>query len=241
VQPLPRRKPGAPHGTTSLAAAGYQGRRAGLATLDELAREVPAVRGDSNFHAIRADYLLGDGDLAGVRAAVEELTELEPRTAAEHAVSLAWLGDLGGAATLAAGLPAGSMLAVTCAAVVDWQEGRCDAALDGLRAACARTPVLAWRVAPLYLLGELCHRAGRHEEAAEALARFQGFYVWRQMWRSWAWPRAQLLLARSHLELGEPERALGSLYRLQRAWEGAEPGAALLEEARALRAELPGA
>ena len=81
----------------------YQGRRrAGLALLDELAREVPAVRGDWNYHAVRADYLMGDDDLPGVRAAVAVLADLEPRAAAEHACSLAWLGDLPGAAALVA-------------------------------------------------------------------------------------------------------------------------------------------
>ncbi len=217
----------------------YQGRRrAGLALLDEMARELPALRGDWNYHAVRADYLLGDGDLQGIRAEVEELQGLEPRAAAEHAVSLAWLGDLDGAATLAARLPAGSVLAATCEALAAWHLGRRGEALDGLRAACARTPVFIWRVAPLHLLGELCAREGLHEEAAAALGRVQACYLWRQMWRSWAWPRGQLLLARSLLALDERAGAAAALDRLCSAWASAEPGAPLLDEARALRAEV---
>jgi hypothetical protein len=201
-------------------------------------REIPAVRGDWNYHAVRADYLLGDGDLPGIRAEVAVLQELEPRAAAEHAVSLAWLGDLEGAAALAAGLPAGSVLAATCAALAAWHQGRHGEALDRLRAACARTPVLTWRVAPLHLLGELCAEEGLHEEAVAALVRVQGCYVWRQMWRSWGWPRGQVLLARSGLALGERALAAAALDRLEAAWASAEPGAPLLAEARTLRAAL---
>jgi hypothetical protein len=93
-------------------------------------------------------------------------------------------------------------------------------------------------VAPLHLLGELCAAEGLHEEAVAALSRVERCYVWRQMWRSWAWPRGQLLQARSLLALGERGRAAEALSRLLAAWAGAEPGAPLLEEVRALAAGL---
>ncbi len=217
----------------------YQGRRrAGLALLDDLAREVPPVARDWNYHAIRADYLTGDGDVEGVRAAVERVRAADPRAAAEHAVSLAWLGDVEGAARLAGGLPSGSVLAATHEALQAWHRGDQDGALAGLKATCARTPVVAWRIAPLYALGELAHRAGRLEEAIEALTGFERLYAWRQMWRSWAWPRSQLLLADAHARLGAPEQARLPLGRLLEAWSSAEPGAPLLGEARALSARL---
>lgn len=217
----------------------FQGRRrAGLAKLDELAREVPAVTRDWNYHAIRADYLVGGGDLDGVRAAVERVRAAEPRAAAEHAVSLAWLGDLEGAARLARGLQPGSVLDWTHTALAAWHRGDRDGALERLRATCARAPVVAWRVAPLYLLGELAHRAGRFAEAVEVLNRFERLYAWRQMWRSWAWPRSQLLLAEAHARLGDAAAARVPLARLLAAWSSAEPGAPLLEEARALSREL---
>jgi tetratricopeptide (TPR) repeat protein len=217
----------------------FQGRRrGGLAMLEELAREVPAVLRDWNYHAIRADYLAGDGDLAGVRAAVERVRAADPRAAAEHAVSLAWLGDVEGAARLARELPSGSVLAATHAALAAWHGGDRDGALELLRATCRRTPVLAWRLAPLYVLGELAHRADRLEEAIEVLSRFERLYAWRQMWRSWAWPRSQFLLADAHARLGDPQAARAPLGRLLAAWSAAEPGAPLLEEARALQARL---
>ncbi len=217
----------------------FQGRRrAGLAMLEELAREVPAVLRDWHYHAVRADYLLGDGDLAGVEAAIERVGAADPRAAAEHAVSLAWLGALEPAARLGAGLPPGSVLADTTAALLAWHRGDREGALAGLRATCARTPVVAWRLAPLYALGELAHRAGRLEEAVDALTRFERLYTWRQMWRSWAWPRSQLLLADALFRLGDAAAARLPLRRLQAAWSSAESGTPLLEQARALAARL---
>jgi hypothetical protein len=132
------------------------------------------------------------------------------------------------------------VLADTTAALLAWHRGEREAALAGLRSTCARTPLLAWRIAPLYALGELAHRAGRLEEAIEALTGFERLYAWRQMWRSWAWPRSQLLLADAHLRLGDGEAARAPLRRLLAAWSGAEPGSALLDQARALQARLEG-
>lgn len=215
----------------------YQGRRrAGLATLDRFAREVPAVRADSNYHAIRADYLVGDGDVAGVHAEIEELEALDPRVAAEQAIDLAWLGDIEGAAALQGRLPAGSMLAETVAALAAWHGGQHAAALDRLRLVCARSPVLTWRVAPLHLLGELLVRDRHDAEGVETLRRFEGLYVWRQMWRSWAWPRAQVLKGEALIRLGDRAGALQALDPFLEAWRGADEDAPLLSEARALHA-----
>ncbi len=225
------------YGLSALQA--FQGRRrAGLALLEELGRELPAVQRDWHFHAVRADYLLGDGDLEGVQAAIERVGAADQRAAAEHAVSLAWLGALEPAERLAAGLPRGSVLADTTSALLSWHRGDREEAMAGLRATCARTPLVAWRLAPLYALGELAWRAGRLEEAVDALTRFERLYAWRQMWRSWAWPRSQLLLADAHHRLGSTVAARLPLARLLDAWTGAEAGAPLLEEARALAARL---
>ena len=215
----------------------YQGRRrAGLATLDQFAREVPAVRGEWNYHALRADYLVGDGDLAGVRAEVEALEALDPQVAAEQAVNLAWLGDVERATALASRLPATSMVAEMTAALVDWHRNRREAALAALCRVCARAPALAWRMAPLYALGDLLVRLGRDAEGVEALRRFEQLYVWRQIWRSWAWPHAQVRMGEALLRLGDPSGACHVLDRLLGAWREAEPDAPLLAEAQALRA-----
>ena len=219
----------------------YQGRRrAGYAMLDLFAREVPAVRADSNYHAIRADYLVGDEDVAGIREEIEELEVLDPRVAAEQAINLAWLGDLEGTAALQGRLPAGSMLAETVAALAAWHAGEHAAALDRLRRVCARSPVLTWRVAPLYLLGELLVRDRHDAEGVEALRRFEKLYVWRQMWRSWAWPRAQVLMGEALLRLGDRAGAVHALDTFLAAWRGAEEDAPLLAQARALHATASG-
>jgi tetratricopeptide (TPR) repeat protein len=216
----------------------YQGRRrAGLATLDAFAREIPAARAESNYHALRADYLAGDGDLAGVRAEIECLESLDPHVAAEQAINLAWLGDVDGAVALASRLPAGSMLAETTAALAEWHRGRRDEAVAELRRVCARAPALLWRVAPLYLLGELLVHLRRDAEGVEALRRFERLYVWRQMWRSWAWPRSQVRMGEALLRLGDRDASRGVLDALLLAWRDAEADAPLLAEARALRAQ----
>jgi hypothetical protein len=98
--------------------------------------------------------------------------------------------------------------------------------------------VLAWRLAPTYALGELAHRAGRPAEAIEALRRFRRLYAWRQMWRSWAWPRAQLILSEALASLGDLAGARAEVAVLLAAFTGAEPDAPLLGEARALAARL---
>jgi hypothetical protein len=71
-----------------------------------------------------------------------------------------------------------------------------DGGLGDLKAVAAGSPVLAWRVAPLYLLGDLSAEAGRCGEAVEALRRFQGTWQPMAMWRSWALPRSRELVAR---------------------------------------------
>jgi tetratricopeptide (TPR) repeat protein len=217
----------------------YRGRpRSGLARLDELAREVPEVGQDAIYHAIRADYLVGAGDAASVWAEVEAARALDPYLAAEHAVSLAYLGDLDHAAVLARDLPAGSVLAGTYQALVRIRRGDLGGGLRELGRISAATPVVAWRLAPLFIYGERLALAGRDAEAVEVLGKAQKLYVPLAMWRSWAYPRSLLLLARSHQRLGQVADARAAVDRLLADWSRPEP-TGLLAEARALRARLP--
>jgi tetratricopeptide (TPR) repeat protein len=220
----------------------YRGRRrAGLAHLDALGEALPEIARDGHYHGVRADYLAGDGDPAPVRAEAEALLEVDPRMAAELAPTLAWLGDVEGAAPLARGLPRGSVLERTHDALVAWHRGDHDAALGLLRSVCADTPVSVWRIAPLWFLADLLGRAGRDAEAAEALLRCARLYVPRMMWRSWAHPRGLVLLARARLRLGDPDGARDALARFFEDWADADPAEALLAEARAIRDEAGGA
>jgi len=226
-------------GTPLAALDAYRGRpRAGLARLDALARELPEVERDAVYHALRADYLLGLDDLAGVRAEVAATRRLDPALGAEHAVSLAWLGDVDEAEALARELPAGLPLARTTAALVRLRRGDAAGGLDALRRAAAELPVVAWRVAPLFLLGEQLARSGRDAEAVDVLRRAGTLYEPLSIWRSWAYPRGQVLAARSLARLGRTEEARATLDRLLASAPDPEPDCRWVAEARALRARL---
>jgi tetratricopeptide (TPR) repeat protein len=219
----------------------YRGRRrAGLAHLDALAAAMPEILHDGHYHGVRADYLAGDGDPAPVRAEAEALLEVDPRMAAELAPTLAWLGDVEGAAPLARRLPRGAVLERTHEALVAWHRGERDAALGLLRSACADTPVSVWRIAPLWFLADLLGRAGRYAEAADALLACARLYVPRMMWRSWAHPRGLVLLARARQRLRDRDGARAALARFFEDWAGADPADPLLAEARAIRDEVAG-
>ena len=216
----------------------YQGRHAaGLGYLDALRRQVPDVERDASYHAIRADYLAGGRDLEAVRREIDVLEQTDPFAAAEHSVTLAYLGDVAGAERLAARLRPGSAVAETYRAVVAWRSGD-PGALEALRRASERSPVSAWRVAPLFLYGEAAARAGDDARAIAALERFQALYVPRMMWRSWAHPRSLVLLARAYERSGAHGAARATLDRFFRAWKDAEPSDPLLAEARAIRGRL---
>jgi tetratricopeptide (TPR) repeat protein len=217
----------------------YRGRpRAGLARLDALARELPEVQRDALYHALRADYLLGLDDLTGVRAEVDATRRLDPALAAEHAVSLAWLGDVRGAEALARELPPALPLARTAAAIARLRGGDRAGGLEALGRAASDMPVVVWRIAPLFAYGEALAREGRDAEAIDVLRRAEALYVPLAMWRSWALPRAEVLVARSLARLGRAREARAGLDRLLAEARGAEPDCAWVVEARALRSRL---
>jgi hypothetical protein len=186
-----------PIGFYALAAMeAYRGRRSeGRAVLDALGAALPAIGRQSLYRSARIEYLLGDRKVPPVAREVAALRALDPRTAAEHAASVAWLGDLPLAASLAEGLPAGSALRRTYDAVARFRGGDRDGGLAALQAVAAESPVLTWRVAPVYLLGDLAAEAGRCELAREAFRRFRATWQPMAIWRSWALPRSRVLAA----------------------------------------------
>jgi predicted Zn-dependent protease len=193
------------------AIAAYQGRRReGLDQLDALERELPETATDAAALGVRADFLLGDGDGAQLRRVIDRLRAVDPRAAAELAPSLAWLGAVDAAALVAQDLRPGSLLADTYAAIAAHRSGD-PAGLDRLRAAVERCPITTWRVAPLWLYGDLAARAGRDAEAIRALERLERLYLPRTMWRSWAHPRALVLLAGAHERLGHGAEARAAI------------------------------
>ncbi|MEY2668952.1 MAG: hypothetical protein RJA59_1590, partial [Pseudomonadota bacterium] len=217
----------------------YLGRpRAAVAALDSLEREDPEVQRDAVYHTVRADLLLGQGDAAAVWQEVDAARTLDPRLAAEHAVSLAWLGDVDHARLLASDLPRDGALARTTDALIRFRQGERETALGELQRISAATPVFAWRVAPLFLYGALLAEAGQEEAAVETLRRAQALYLPLAMWRSWAYPMSLLIVARSSERLGRREEARQAVDQLLAAWNTAEPDAPLLAEVHAIRAQV---
>ncbi len=224
---------------TMCAVEAYRGRRtAARACLDALAQEIPDVRSDALFLAARADFHLGDGDPAPVLRELALLDELDPRAAAEHAASLAWLGADARAAELARRLRPGSVLARTYEAVAAVRSGAVDRGLAALGAVAAEAPMCAWRAPPLWFLADLALADGRHAAALAALEHLERLYLPRVMWRTWAHPRALLMIARCRERLGDRDGARAALDRLLDEWRPAEPGAPLLGAARELAARL---
>jgi ATP/maltotriose-dependent transcriptional regulator MalT len=198
-------------------------------------REVPGADRDAHCRSVRVDYLLGDGELAPVRAEVELLRRIEPRAAAEHAVGLAWLGDLESAAPLAALLRPRSPLARTYESLVLWHQGQIDRALALLAEISRAAPVSVWRLAPIWLLGELAARAGRDDLAVPAMEQCEALYDPRMMWRSWAHARALVILARCRMRRGDRDGARTALARVTSERGRGDGDDRVLAEAQALQ------
>jgi tetratricopeptide (TPR) repeat protein len=217
----------------------YQGRpRAGLARLDEMLKQIPEVDQDGLYRMVRADYLVGMGDRARVWAEAQRARVIDPKLAAEHAVALAYLGDLDHAAELARNLSPDSMLFRTYQALVMLRRGNVQGGLDALRVITSTTPIFAWRLSPLFIYGERLAAAGQYEEAVDVLRRAQAMYVPVAMWRSWAYPRSLYLLADSLDHLGRKEEARVVLKRYFRDFSHPEAGAPFLREAWDLQDRL---
>jgi tetratricopeptide (TPR) repeat protein len=228
-----------PIGFYAMAAiSAYQGRpRTGLVHLDALREAIPRMRRDALYLGFRLDYLLGEGRPEALRADLEALRAVDPAVAAEFAPALAWLGDESTALALARELREDSIRARLTAAVLAARRGE-PGGLERLGELAGKTPFSVWRVAPLFLYADLAARAGRLEAAADAHRRFQALYLPRTMYRSWAYPRSLLGLARAEAGLGHAAAARQTLDRLLAAFVRAEPDHPLLAEARALRARL---
>ncbi len=191
------------------------------------------------FHYYRACLLTGDGDPGPVwREAREELA-LDPNTAPHLAIALAYLGDLGHAADLAARFKLGAVNEEIYRAMVAWRRGDLGAAKAGLRAAEEVDSRPDFTLPPSFLLAEVSAAAGEDAEAVEALLRYQSVPYF-GIWQGWVRPRSFYLLAHSLERLGQKDRARQEIDRLLLLWKDADPDAKLLAEARALRSRLGG-
>ena len=215
-----------------------QGRRAaGLGVLDQLNRRPGERDSFASVHFVRALHFAGDGDAPRVWAEAKALQADDPRMAGSLAVQLARLGDMVHARELAALLGPGTSNHELYLAMVEAQEGHGAQARARLRAVEVRNPQPLGGIAPAFLRGELAAAEGLDAEAVEALRSFQGLYPV-GYWRSWAWPRSLLLVARSLDRLGRREEARAEFDRFLSLWRSADAGLPSLAEARALRARL---
>jgi tetratricopeptide (TPR) repeat protein len=223
--------PGDPYLNLDLAAvlASQGRRREGFAHLRRLA--VP----ESDDQALRVSYRVGDGRDAASRAAaaISDPTERGPQLA----VLLAFVGDLEGAARFARRLEPGSIHAQEYQGIALWRQHRHDEALAILRAAerLDRTPAT---IAPAFVAAEIAAAAGRDAETVESIGRFHAIYEPLTIWRSWAYPRSLVLLARCQDRLGRVAESRAALARFLAMWRRADKDAPLLAEARALDARL---
>jgi hypothetical protein len=151
------------------------------------------------------------------------------------AAAVAWAGEAGVAARLAAALVPGSPDAALHRAAADFRAGRREEGLGALRTlAAGHASGSAFLEG--YLLGAASLEAGRPGDAARALRGFQRMNV--PLAWMWAHARSLLLLARAEEALGRRGEARAVADRLARYWADAEPEDPLTMELRDLRERL---
>ena len=211
-------------------------RRAALEAHD--ARRPPSTApryAQAMFHNMRADLLVGIGDLDGVRSEIQTLLELGSSTASCFPMTLAWLGDLERAERLDSLWPMidGRLACRRLYRVIRaWREGDHDGALRLMDS-------FSWAGSDFYR-GEILLDAGRPREAVAAFLSYRRDpAIFDGLWfATFGYPRSLYLEALAHERLGEPEEARRLLARLFHLWERADPGLPTLAEARALQARL---
>jgi eukaryotic-like serine/threonine-protein kinase len=215
------------------AALAYQGRRREAV---EVIRQAPAQ--GKGMHAapryMEIELTMGPRPEPDLAREVRELVKgLPPEKVAGAAVTVAALGDAGGArAMLAPDVTASARLRVEGAAA--WREGRLGPALEALRQAARQDA--GKDAATQYLLGEVALAAGQHAEAVQAAGTLR--LVPGGMWRTWGWPRALQIQALALEKMGDRTRARSAAAELLGMWRRADPDLPGLAEARATAARL---
>jgi tetratricopeptide (TPR) repeat protein len=213
-------------------------RREALALADELLRGEPAAAERIASLRRRGHLATGFQDAAAVRAVVRKIAPLDSSRAAGLATEVAYAGDVAGAAPLARGLPKGSAIAALHEGVALLRSGQAARAVEVFRTIPLRDDLQVPKDAPVFLLGEALAAAGRDQEAAEVLGRFQAIYHPAGFWRPWAVPRSRLLRARALDHLGRRAEARAEVQAVLSQLVRADPDVPMLVEARKLDAQL---
>jgi tetratricopeptide (TPR) repeat protein len=218
----------------------YQGKvAAARAALDAIRDESSAYPAYAT--SVRLAARIAAGPPAEIRLEADRLAGMGDASASvvgESAAAVAWAGEAAAARRLAGRLRPGSPDAALYRAVAAWREGRLAEALPELRRLAATHASSGARL-DAYLLGEASLEAGRAEEAAAALRRFQRLWV-PLRWMGWSYPRSLLLLARAEAALGHRDQARRAAAELASIWRRADPDYPPLAELRALEARLGG-
>jgi tetratricopeptide (TPR) repeat protein len=226
------------------AALAVQGRRREALQARETLRAIPHAM--AAYHETRMFHFLGDGALDRSRA---ELNALVAIARAEGNVEdkpgkgvlvvfTAAVGDLEGAAVLARLLEPGSSDEALYRGIAAWRSKKLDESAAVLRPLSERDD--GYRIFATYLLGEIEAARGRPAEALVALERFQHTFS-TEYWKTWAWPRSQVVEAESLAAMGRRVEAQEEVQKFLEAWKNADPDLPLLAEARTLRARLAAA
>ncbi len=214
-----------------------QGRaREALEELDRIEWLGPG-RDRASYHYVRAVLEASRGAREDAWAEARAMAEIDPEVAAGLASDLALHGDFERAQALAARLPAPSSRQEVWQAIVAWKSGDLAGAKSRLRALDRLDPTPLRAPMPSFLLAEIAAGSGEDAEVVSAVRRYRGFCA-QGLRDAWTSPRATLRLARSQLRLGQTGEARDTLDRLLAQWSSADRDHPLLQEARALDAEL---
>jgi tetratricopeptide (TPR) repeat protein len=179
---------------------------------------------------------VGAGNRDQIDTATGRLAETGLTATGAAAAAVAWAGAAVAAERLAALLPPSSPDAALHRAVAQRVEGSAAAALPALRVL-SRTHASGSTYLDSFFLGEAALEAGRPDEAAEALRRFQRMSLPSSV-LAWAYPRSLLLLARAEEAAGRLPEARAAAERVARTWRDADPDFPPLVELAALRSRL---
>jgi len=201
----------------------------------------PGASDPAWLREMRGRLLVGRRDPALIRKELQQLQAISPARARPLAITLAYLGDLAGAAPMALELQQGSTAARLHRAVAAWRGGDPAGGVSGLKDVVRegrQDGGLPSEAGP-FLLGSALVDAGDHGAAVDALRGFQRLYE-DGGWRPWAFPRSRLLLASELNALGRRVEASEELGRLLGSLQRADEDDGLLRAARIVQVQMQG-
>jgi eukaryotic-like serine/threonine-protein kinase len=218
------------YGLSKAEALSYAGRRLEASAAMERAASHPDADGDQ-MRTMRSIILAAAGDPEGSRRAWPGRDMAPTLDMLRHFEA----GDDERLAVIQGSFVPGGVGGQLAGALLAWRQGRRANALTALR---ALDRPAGWFVP--YYRGLLAAEAGLHEEAVEALRRFERpMLFWGDgLLHPWLQARSRLQLARSLDALGRREEGRRYVELQLARWRQADPDLPLLAEARAVCRQL---